>query len=132
MSTSHDDTKKMFKSRFIHVLIGGIALSFIFTMQAKLTNIPIIPQRYIVPFFVGILFGYFVWKSKNSLIIKNEELRLEVEKRTMELKIANDNLLVEIEKTKKINSHLERVNGLMIGRELKMKELKNQIKSSKI
>ncbi|MBI5134116.1 MAG: hypothetical protein HZA81_01900 [Candidatus Taylorbacteria bacterium] len=71
-------------------------------------------------------------KSFEQMIIEmkrsREGLEEEVAKRTKELQSSQEEIVLKYDELKGLNTELERVNKLMVGRELRMVELKNKIR----
>lgn len=67
-------------------------------------------------------------KMEKELLKAHEELEKRVKEKTAELKKTNEKLLENSKKLKKQLDELERINKIMVGRELRMKEMKEKIK----
>ena len=67
-------------------------------------------------------------KMEKKLLKAQKELKKKVKERTAELKKANEKLLENERKLKKKLDELERINKIMVGRELKIMKMKERIK----
>lgn len=81
-------------------------------------------------FLVFCCFGYLLIRTARREVKRKEILEKEVRKRTQELQEAKQTAEKTSQKLKKRNEELERFYKLMVGRELKMIELKKQLKKS--
>lgn len=98
-SMQNDLRLKLKKSLIYHLITGVVIMFFVFVINAKMADIELAPKRFVAPILVGLVAGFLIFKNKEKVIISNVNLEKEVEKRTMDLKVANE-LLEEMKNAK--------------------------------
>lgn len=93
-----DEQKKFIKkSLFLHLTSGVLILTGMFILQSIITGIDISIKRFFLPNLVGVTAAFFIWKNKTKVLKANFALEKIIEKRTLDLRVANE-MLEEIYK----------------------------------
>lgn len=91
-------------SLIVHLALGLATLLLVFFTSAFVNKLPITPKTLAPPILVGLVAGFLIWKSRVKIINTNLKLEQIIEKRTLDLQVAN-NMLEDNLKSKKMSKN---------------------------